>query len=191
MAAALRAYQPALDYGAARRGLTRRHPRPPSLPRCPLTGGELRAARVGCERCPRRGSMSCAQAGIVQVRRAAAARPRVRVVGTGRGASALPPSGAVRGGMGLSAASPPGKALPGAGKPPPGRRDAVAGRGCALSSVPGCAAARLCAREPAGLCGNGTPSVCVSTSGAGRGGGCSPWSMRAPVGSGLSRRPVG
>lgn len=116
MAAALRAYQPVLDYGAARRGLTRRHPRPPSLPPCPLTGSELRAARVGCETCPRRGSMSCAQAGIVQVRRAAAARPRVRVVGTGRGVLALPPSGEVRGGLGLSAASPPGKALPAAGE---------------------------------------------------------------------------
>lgn len=142
---------------------------------------------MGCETCPRRGSMSCAQAGIVQVRGAAVARPRVRVVGRGRVASA--PSGEVRGGMGLVAASAPGKALPGRAAP---ARPAGCGSGswvCAVT-VPGCAVPPLCLGGP---CGMGAPAVPVSAAlGEGQCGGVAlrrdHW---APVGYGLSRRPVG
>lgn len=101
--------------------------------------------------------MSCAQAGIVQVRGAAAARPRVRVVGRGRVLSA--PSGEVRGGMELVAALAPGRALPGA---------AGCGGGswvCAVT-VPGCAVPPLCLGGP---CGMGAPAVAVSAAlGGGR-----------------------
>lgn len=83
--------------------------------------------------------MSCAQAGIVQVRGAAAARPWVRVVGRGRVASA--PSGEVPGGMELVAASAPGKALPGAGSPRPagGMRWRVVGVRCHRARLRGAA----------------------------------------------------
>lgn len=85
--------------------------------------------------------MSCAQAGIVQVRGAAAARPRVRVVGPGRGRVASAPSGEVRGGMELVAASAPGKALPGADSPRPagGMRWRVVGVRCHCARLRGAA----------------------------------------------------
>ena len=103
----------------------------------------------------------------------------------------MPPSGEVRGGMGLSAASPPRKALPGAGSPRPAgeMRWRVVGVRCHP-----CPAARVpafCALEPAGLCGNGTPLRVREHFrgwGVAAGEGCSPWSIWALVGYGLSCR---
>lgn len=140
---------------------------------------------MGCETCPRRGSMSCAQAGIVQVRGAGAARPRLEgggrsVRGAGGGRCYLPTEKCA---AGWGCRRPRRRERPFPGPAAPARRARCGGGSwvCAVIRAR-LRGARLCASGPAGLCGSGTPRVRGHFCGWGVAEGCcSPWSIWALV----------